>query len=65
MIDNSPMSIPVSATYRIIDGEPVRISAEYADITPDCFAQFLIRKFGIDAIFQGNYKNSQEDINIG
>ncbi len=38
--------VPVSATYRIIDGEPVRIQAEYVEISADTFARFLIQKFG-------------------
>lgn len=39
------------ATYRIIDGEPVRVSAEYADVPVDTIAQMLIRGFiGVPAL---------------
>lgn len=44
-------NVPISATYRIIDGNPVMIDAEYADIPADLFARFLLQKFGRDAIF--------------
>ncbi len=47
------MKIPVAAKYRIIDGEPVCVHQEFAEITPDEFARFLIRQFGHDAIFGG------------
>lgn len=43
--------IPVSATIRIINGEAVMISAERVDIPADAIAQFLIEKFGVDAIY--------------
>ena len=39
-------NVPISATFRIIDGEPVMIDAEYADIPADVFARFLLQKFG-------------------
>lgn len=44
--------IPVSATYRKIDGHMVKISAEYAEIPADEIAKFLIQKMGGKAIFQ-------------
>lgn len=50
---DSICSIPIQATYRFIDGEPVRISAEYADISADALARFLIQKFGKTPIFNG------------
>lgn len=49
--------IPVRATYKIVNGEPVKVSAEYRDIPADLIAQFLLQKFGIDAIFRGEAKN--------
>lgn len=38
--------IPIRAHYRIIDGEVVKESAEYADIPVDTIAEMLIRAFG-------------------
>lgn len=45
--------IPVSATYRIVNGEPVLVDAEYKDIPADVIARFLIQKFGMTPIFGG------------
>jgi len=45
--------IPVNATYRIVDGEPVLVDAEYKDIPADVIARFLIQKFGMTPIFGG------------
>lgn len=45
-MDDEMCRIPISATYRIIDGEPVMISADYRDIPADLIARFLIQKFG-------------------
>ena len=36
--------IPVSATIRIIDGEAVIISADYAEVDASAFAQWLIER---------------------
>lgn len=44
---------PVEATYRVIDGEVVRVSAKYVDVPADVIARFLIQRFGLDAIFKG------------
>ena len=53
MSDENMCRIPVSATFRIIDGEPVMTSAEYRDIPADVIARFLIEKVGITPIFKG------------
>lgn len=45
--------IPVNATYRIVDGEPVLVNAEYRDIPADVIARFIIEKFGITPIHKG------------
>lgn len=45
--------IPISATFRIIDGEPIMIEAEYRDIPADAIARYLIEKVGITPIFGG------------
>lgn len=45
--------IPVQATYRIVDGNPVRVDTKYADIPAEVIARFLLQKFGADAIFRG------------
>lgn len=43
--------IPIRATFSIVNGEPVMTSAEYADVSADAIAKFLVDKLGIDAIF--------------
>lgn len=47
---NEMLNIPLKATYRIINGKPVLINAEYQEISADVVAQFLIEKFGMRAI---------------
>ena len=46
--------IPVNATYRIVDGEPVLVDAEYKEIPADVIARFLIQKFGMTPIGGGD-----------
>ena len=41
------ITIPVSATYRIINGEAVQVSAEHTDVSADFVARFLLERFGI------------------
>lgn len=48
---NDICSIPVRATFRIVDGKPVMVAAEYADIPADAIAAYLVDKLGVDAIF--------------
>ena len=43
--------IPVTATFTIINGEPVMTAAEYADIPAKAIAAYLVNKLGVDAIF--------------
>ncbi|MCI9575293.1 MAG: hypothetical protein HFJ84_01205 [Clostridiales bacterium] len=43
---NDMISVPVSATYRVVDGQVICLHAEYAEISADMFARFLIQKFG-------------------
>jgi len=43
------IKIPVSATYRIINGQPVRIAAEYVDAPVDVVARFFLERFGAPA----------------
>ena len=45
--------IPISATFRIVDGEAVMTEAEYRDIPADAIARYLIEKVGITPIFGG------------
>lgn len=40
--------IPVRATMKRVNGEMTMISAEWADISADMIARFLIEKFGLD-----------------
>lgn len=44
---NDTLRIPIRANYRVIDGEVTRISAEYADISADFFARFLMTGLGM------------------
>lgn len=46
---NDIISMPVKAKYRIIDGEPILISAEYADVSADVVARFLLDAFNVHA----------------
>lgn len=39
--------VPVSATYRIMNGEPVLIEAEYADIPAPDLLLFMLERSGI------------------
>lgn len=41
--------IPVKAKMQRVNGEMVMVSAEWADISADAIARFLIEKFGLDA----------------
>ena len=50
-MQNDTCKIPVRATYSIINGEPVMVAAEYAEISADAIAKFLVDKLGVDAIF--------------
>lgn len=43
--------IPVRATYSVINGKPVMTAAEYAEISADAIAKFLVDKLGTSAIF--------------
>lgn len=52
--------IPVNATMQIINGETVMVDAEYADIPADKIAEFLIKSFGVDAIYGGGEKNAEQ-----
>lgn len=51
-VKESICRVPVSATMQIINGEPVMIAAEYADIPADKIAAFLVEHFGAGAIFE-------------
>lgn len=35
--------VPIRAEYKIIDGKPVRQSAEYADVDPRVIAEMIIK----------------------
>ena len=43
-------TIPVAATFNIINGKAVMVAAEYADIPADAIARYLVERCGIDAI---------------
>ena len=42
-----PCRVPVVAEYRIADGQPVMVSAQYADIHPTELLRFLLERGGI------------------
>lgn len=50
-MESTTCKIPIRATFSIVNGEPVMTSAEYADVSADAIAKFLVDKLGIDAIF--------------
>lgn len=39
------MKLPIAVTYRIIDGDPVAIEKEYADIPVNEMARILFNEF--------------------
>lgn len=41
------ITIPIQATYRMVGGEPVLVSAEYADVSADRIARLLMEGFHI------------------
>lgn len=53
--------IPVSATMQIIDGEPVMVAAEYADIPAEKIAAFLVERAGAATIFGGDKETQDGD----
>lgn len=40
--------IPVKATMQYVNGVMTMVNAEWADISADAIARFLIEKFGLD-----------------
>lgn len=50
-MEDSICKIPVSATFTIVEGKAVMTAAEYAEISADAIARFLVDKLGVDAIF--------------
>lgn len=57
--DTAMLHMPIEATYRMIDGEPVMIDAVYADIPADAIARLLMRGFGIPITEEGNCENEK------
>lgn len=59
------MKLPLAVTYRIIDGAPVAIEKEYADIPADEMARILLKEFKRQQKEKGegicNLMNSSED----
>lgn len=51
--------IPVSARFAEVNGEPVMISAEYADIPADLIAAYLVEKLGAGQIYKGGEENER------
>ena len=44
-MDTETIRVPISATYQVINGEVVKVSADYRDIPVDTFAQLLIKAY--------------------
>lgn len=54
-MDNQTIRIPVAATMRKQpDGSFEMVAAEWAEVTADSVARFLLQKFGVDAVFGGD-----------
>ena len=53
MEEDMMCDIPLNATYRVIDGEPVMVAADWVDMSAYDIARFLIKQFGITAIYGG------------
>lgn len=64
MADNeqNTIRIPVKAGFAIVDGKPVMVSAEYADVNVDALAGYLIRGFGLVSpeLFSVKHSDSSE-----
>lgn len=43
------ITIPIQATYRTINGEVVMVSAEYAEVSADAVARYLLDAFNVSA----------------
>lgn len=41
------ITVPIEATYHIINGKPVMVDAEWADVPVDAVADLLMRGFGV------------------
>lgn len=54
-MQNDVCRVPIAATYTVYKGGggPVMTAAEYAEISADAIAKFLVDKLGVDAIFSG------------
>lgn len=59
MIANQMCHVPVKATYRVIDGKPVRVAAVYADIPAVEIAKLILRGFGRDPVPASEHKEEQ------
>ena len=53
------LHIPVSATYRIINGQAVMIDADYRDVPADTIARLLLKGFGLPAIEEKEENNGK------
>lgn len=51
--------IPVSVTMQIINGEPVMVAAEFAEIAADKIAAYLVERFGAAQIFGDSERGSE------
>ena len=58
-MNTETIRIPVQATYKIVNGEAVRVDAEFADISVDAFVQYLLRKFRPDKEYRKEFTPCQ------
>jgi len=54
------INIPVQATYRITNGEAVKVAAVYANIPASSIARLLLRGFGMPAITEKGEHDKSE-----
>jgi hypothetical protein len=50
---NETINIPLRVTYRIVDGEPVRVSEERADVPLEAIVKLFAQAFGLQKAVEG------------
>lgn len=53
------ITVPIKASYQIIDGKPVMVSADYANVPVDAVARLLMHGFGVEAEGVGDIGKAQ------
>ena len=47
------INIPVRVTYRIVDGKPIRVSEERADVPLETIVELFAKAFGLQKAVEG------------